>query len=336
MIPVTFFQRKPREFGNTSIESIFEDVRLRLSENIDSKTIIAPFLSNGFFRRTVNSAHAFWNRRGVNHVTGDINYVALALPSTKTVLTVLDCGNSADRRGLKGWLLRTLWFKLPVKHVAKVTTISEASKAAITSMTGCGEDKIVVIPVAISADFQRCPKAFNDELPHILQVGTAVNKNVERLVQALQGMACRLTIVGKLNESQRKAIQDCGIAVTNHERLSHQELVQAYQTCDLAAFASTVEGFGMPIVEAQTVGRPVVTSNVSSMPEVAGDGACLVDPFDVESIRQGIRRVMEDSGYRNAIVERGYHNAMRFDPNLISKQYLSVYEEVFLHAGRLS
>ena len=84
----------------------------------------------------------------------------------------------------------------------------------------------------------------------------------------------------------------------------------------------------MPIVEANVVGRPVVTSDISSMPEVAGNAACLVDPFDSASIRSGIRRVIKDVDYRSKLIANGRVNAERFDANNIAEQYLAIYKEM--------
>ena len=84
----------------------------------------------------------------------------------------------------------------------------------------------------------------------------------------------------------------------------------------------------MPIVEAQIVGRPVVTSNCASMPEVAGDAAVLVDPFSVTSIREGFLKIITDDEYRRELVERGFSNAKRFDNVAIARQYISIYESL--------
>ncbi len=80
----------------------------------------------------------------------------------------------------------------------------------------------------------------------------------------------------------------------------------------MLVFVSTYEGFGLPILEAQAMGRPVVTSNIMSMPEVAGDGACLVDPCDVTILHQVLLRVINDSSYRNTLVRNGFENVKRF------------------------
>jgi glycosyltransferase involved in cell wall biosynthesis len=142
-------------------------------------------------------------------------------------------------------------------------------------------------------------------------------------------MQCQLVVIGRLSPSQEAAIDENGIVLENHVNLSEAELVRQYQECDLVSFASTFEGFGMPIVEAQRVGRPVVTSRCSSMPEVAGAAACFVDPLDVASIRAGIRSVIENREYRESLIVAGYENAKRFDANTIALQYLSMYRRVF-------
>jgi glycosyltransferase involved in cell wall biosynthesis len=81
-------------------------------------------------------------------------------------------------------------------------------------------------------------------------------------------------------------------------------------------------------VEAQAVGRPVVTSTLHSMPEVAGDGASLVDPFDVQAIRAALLRIIEDGEYRDELVRKGLRNVERFRTKYIAEQYAALYREV--------
>jgi hypothetical protein len=90
VIEVTFYQRRPRPGANFSLEFIFNDVRRRLDGKITSKTRIAPFVSNGLFRRLAICIDAWLHQSGVNHVTGDINFAAIALKPSTTVLTILD------------------------------------------------------------------------------------------------------------------------------------------------------------------------------------------------------------------------------------------------------
>ncbi len=329
---VLFYQRRARPTGNYSLESIFADVRERLKDDIDAETCIAPACSNGLIRRLWIALHAWWHQRGVVHVTGDIHFAALLLKRRTTVLTIHDCADLVARDDWRSSLLKLFWFKLPVRSVARVTAVSESSKRDIIALTDCDANKIDVVPVAISERFVRAEKHFHQDCPTILQVGCASNKNIQRLAAALDGISCKLCVIGQLSDSQLNAIVEIGIEFETHQQLSDEEVVRLYMDCDIVAAVSTFEGFGMPIIEAQRVGRVVVTSDCSSMPEVAGEAACLVNPLDVQSIRDGIRRVIDDASYRDALITAGFENAKRFDPDRIANQYLQLYRDVLSDA----
>jgi glycosyltransferase involved in cell wall biosynthesis len=111
-------------------------------------------------------------------------------------------------------------------------------------------------------------------------------------------------------------------------------VVELYRTSDVLLFPSTKEGFGVPIAEAQATGLPVVTSDLSPMREVAGEGAVLVDPLDVGSIRDGVHRVLEDLTYRRHLVEAGRRNVLRFAADSVAAAYAAVYDEVLAATSR--
>lgn len=116
-----------------------------------------------------------------------------------------------------------------------------------------------------------------------------------------------------------------GLDWSNRVGLTTEELLREYGDSDVVVFASIYEGFGLPIIEANMVGRAVITSCLASMPEVAGDAACLVDPYDARSIAAGILRVIDDDAYRELLVEKGFENARRFGPARSAAQYASIY-----------
>jgi glycosyltransferase involved in cell wall biosynthesis len=325
---VVFFQRKARSAGNFSVEIIFDDVRSRLRNSINAVTCYSTYESSGLFKRLYNCLQAAFQQKGVGHVTGDINYVGLFLRRKKTIHTILDCVFLERSTGLQHKVLKLFWLTIPVKRSIYLTAISESTKREILKYSNCDPQKIVVIPVAISERFSRNDKPFNKVKPVILQIGTAPNKNIPRLINALKGISCQLQIVGKFEAAYEQQLQQNSIDYVYQSGLTEDEMIRKYQDADIIAFASTYEGFGMPILEGQTVGRVVVTANILSMPEVAGDAACLVDPFNEASIREGILKVINDAAYRDTLVRKGFENVKRFQADKIAGMYLDVYRKV--------
>lgn len=324
---VTFFHRRPLA-SHHSIEFIFTDVRARLEEQIQARVVTSKFESRGLLKRLYNVVEAVCSQGTVNHITGDINYIGIFLSKDKTIQTILDCSHQEIYSGFKRKILRLFWVKIPVCKARWVTAISTSTKNEILKYTNCDPDKIVVIPVAISERFKRKDKPFDKVRPRILQIGTAPNKNIPRLVEALKGFPCTLDIIGHWKQEYKNLLQRNNIAYSYVSGLSADEILRKYEEADIVTLVSTYEGFGMPILEGQAVGRPVITSNTYSMPEVAGDAACLVDPHDVISIRKGFRTIIDDDQYRHDLVRKGFENVKRFDPNRIAAQYLSLYQKV--------
>lgn len=325
---VTFFQRKPRKHGNYSMEIVFEGVRSRLLDEIEATVNVAPFVSKGLLRRLGISLQARFRKGSVNHVTGDIHFVTMVLPRGSTVLTIHDCGSIVRSRGWRHHLLRVFWLSWPLRSTAVATTVSQASKKEIMRLARCSPDKIRVIPDAVPDVFQFRPKSFDKRCPRILQVGTALNKNVPRLAQALRGLSCKLVVIGSLASEVEDALVGNGVDFEQRENLPMDAVVAEYERADIVSFVSTHEGFGMPILEANAVGRPVICGDTASMPEVAMGAACLVDPYDVPAIRAGIERIISDDRYREDLVRRGRENVKRFDPDRIARQYLAIYREI--------
>jgi glycosyltransferase involved in cell wall biosynthesis len=117
-------------------------------------------------------------------------------------------------------------------------------------------------------------------------------------------------------------------------RLTDEELVEAYRRCDMVVFASLYEGFGLPILEAQAMGRPVITSNFGAMREAAGDGALLVDPYSVEEIRAAIMRVKNEPGLREDLVRKGRENAEKFRAEAVAARYAELYRGLSRDLGQ--
>ncbi|HEX9023241.1 MAG TPA: glycosyltransferase family 1 protein [Geobacteraceae bacterium] len=324
---VTFYHRRPQG-ANYSIERLFAEVRRALPRGIDARVAESRFPSRGLWRRVYNTIEAAFRQGDVNHITGDVHFLALLLHRRKTLLTIHDLVTVHRLRGLRRRVLLFFWYWLPIRRSALVTVISHATREDLLNHVRVDEQKVRVVHDCVSKKFRPSPKEFATARPAILQVGTGHNKNLARVAEALAGIPCHLRIIGLLNAEQVAALREHGVEYSAAADISDESVVDEYRRCDMLVFASTYEGFGLPIVEAQMTGRPVVTSNILSMPEVAGGAACLVDPFDVASIREGILKVIRDVGYRDDLVRRGLENAARFRPEIIATQYAGIYREL--------
>lgn len=327
---VTLYQRKKNQYGNFSIERVFADVRKVLDRDIVTTVKQARFHSKGIIKRLINIIEAPFYQNDINHITGDIHYVSLLLKKKKTILTILDCVSLNRLAGLKKIILYIFWYWLPFKRVCIVTAISESTKRELISYLKCPYDKIKVIYCPVSDIFKPAIKPFNLQKPLILQIGITDNKNILRVSEALKDIPCHFRIIGKLSNIQIESLEKHNIEYSSIMNLSNEEIIEEYIKCDLLAFVSTYEGFGLPILEAQATGRPVITSNIYSMPEVAGDAACLVDPFNVENIRNGFLRMLNDAYYREDLIQKGLKNVERFRVSIIAQQYAELYRKVHL------
>ena len=326
---VTLFFRKNRGAGNFSIETSFSETEKHFSKTgrFALRRFESSYLSNGLWNRIRAIAEARRSASDINHVTGDVHYLALGLPGQSTILTIHDCGFLNRPDSLKRRILKWIWLDLPVRHCRYVTAVSQATKSDIIRLTGCPENKAIVIPTTVPKILKRQSAPFHTDCPRFLHIGSAPNKNLARHAEALSGIHCHLHIIGRMCEKDHQILQKQGIDYSHVFNISTAELQAAYATCDALLFASTLEGFGMPIVEAQTVGRPVITSNCSSMPEVAGTGgAVFVDPYNVDSIRKGIKQLIGDEALRRSLIETGFENIKHFDAETIARQYEALYE----------
>ncbi len=272
--------------------------------------------------------HAAFNQGDINHITGDIHFVALFLKKKKTILTVHDIGSVLNKTGIKHKILRYFWFTMPFARVQYITVISEFTKQEILENFTLDPEKISVIPDCVSAKISYSEKSFNTEKPNILQIGTKANKNLENLIPALEGISCKLTIIGKLSEKQTALLKTHEIDYENRFNLPFLVLLDTYKQADIVTFISTYEGFGVPILEAQASGRPVITSNLSPMKEVAGEGALLVNPENPEEITSAFNQLISDAELRKDLIEKGLENVKKYSAKSVADQYYKLYQEI--------
>jgi len=327
---VKLFFRKHSE-DKFSIERVYSTLITNSSNGVEWIVKEVPFESRGILKRLMNILFVLLNRspNEIIHITGDIHYTLLLTPKKNSVLTIHDISPIKINKGVKFYLLKYLWFVFPIRRASKIITVSKFSQSEICNNFNLKKENCEVIYNPVHPLFIRNEKTHLNPVPKILQVGTKANKNIERLALALEGISSELIIVGPLDTELKNTLQKLEIKYENHIAVSNQELVKLYHDSDLVSFVSTYEGFGLPIIEAQAVGRVVLTSNCSSMPEIAGEGALFVNPYSVQEIREGITKILNDNDMRARIIQKGYENVERFKFTHILDKYLDLYKELF-------
>jgi len=324
---IAYFQRKPRR-GNFSIEELFDVIRRYLPSSYRPLTFVSRYESNGIIKRLFICYEAWRNQKNINHLTGDIHFAVIFFKKKKTILTLHDIGRLSYGVRLNNLLYWFFWFYLPVKRVKFVTVISERTKTQLLNIVKIPESKVKVIPNCISPIFKPNEKRFLTEKPILLQIGTKINKNLDRLIKALQGISCELRIIGPLSKNQIKLLIDYGICSSHTHDISHQDILREYEKADIVTLVSTMEGFGVPIVEANAIGRVVITSEIEPMRWVAGNAALLVNPFDFTDIRKGLIKLIDDQQLREGLIANGFANARRFHPRAVVSQYVDLYNQL--------
>ncbi|NJB83254.1 glycosyltransferase family 4 protein [Wenyingzhuangia aestuarii] len=327
MTKITFFFR-PKMQGVHSIETLFEHLINHLPDNIKTNR----YFCTHKWKRIYSFFKAINFQSDINHITGDINMLGLFLNRNKTILTIHDIGHlERDLKGIKKKIFKLLWLTLPVKRLRYITTISDFTKQKILKEVSVSEEKIIVIPNPAAIDFEFSEKEFDVNSPTILQIGSGNNKNIYRLIEAIKNTTFKLILLRKPDEQLKKLLENHNISHKWYYNVSRDKVYECYKNSDIVFFASEYEGFGVPILEANAVGRPVITSNVSSMPYVAGNSAYFVNPLDVSEIKQALTDLRNDEQLRKNLIELGKENLVRFSMDKIVSQYCDLYSKINLN-----
>lgn len=204
------------------------------------------------------------------------------------------------------------------KTARKIITVSEFSKKEIVSLLGIPSNKIEVVYNAVSNKFKYDPHQEKDDI--ILSVSSIdPRKNFIRLILAFKRLNLpqyKLLIVGSENKIfSNSEIRNLIKEVPNVEftgYVSDNELVKLYQKAKLFVYPSLYEGFGLPPLEAMACGTPVIVSSTASLPEVCGDAAYYVNPYDEKDIARGLETVLKDEKLQKELTQKGLERVRMF------------------------
>ena len=275
-----------------------------------------------------------------------------ALPpvrQARTVLTVHDLSfmrvPECSQPSLRAYLLRVV--PPSVRRADVVLADSESTRNDVIELLGVGPDRVRVLYPGVDEGFQRVQDAQvladvrqRYRLPErfVLSVGTLQpRKNLTRLIEAHKQVRADADIelviaggAGWMYEGIFRRVEELGLQGAVHfpGYVGDEDLPALYTLADLFVFPSLYEGFGLPALEAMACGTPVVTSDVSSLPEVVGDAALMVDPHDVDALAEAMRRVLGEPSLRSAMIRRGLVRAQSFTWSRAAEELLCLYHEV--------
>jgi glycosyltransferase involved in cell wall biosynthesis len=291
-------------------------------------------------------------RLGLNvvHDPTGVTPFGLGSGNARMVVTVHDvfAWSCPGTSSLLDTIIYRQWLPHFLPKVDAVITVSEQSRQDIRRYLAPPAEYMSIIPYGVTARFrpqsreqarQHIQQRFGLDGPYVLFVGAlTIRKNVERALEAFAIVRksftdLRFVLAGPRTWKQTpiEAIVDrlsIGDSVHMTGSLTDADLPALYNEAELFVFPSLYEGFGLPVLEAMACGTPVLTSNVSSLPEVAGDAAILIDPHDVHAIASGMRRALEDSALRADLRAKGLARASQFTWDRAARETIAVYEHV--------
>ena len=317
------------------------------------KNSVIDFNLPSNFKLKVISLNKFWTQIGLASEMmknkPDILFVpSYTIPQThpvKTIVTIhgLEYKYFPECYSIKERLFLELNTLFSIKWSSKIIVPSESTKRDLIKFYKVDGDEIKVVYHGVrSQKFikSKVHKVKNNEF-NVLFVGRLEKrKNIVNLIKAFELLRRRhsrmlpaeqnykLILVGKAGfgfSEIKKAIQESlfnkDIILKNY--ITEAEKDELYKKSDLFVLPSFYEGFGLPILEAMNYGAPVICSNTSSLPEVAGDATLLVDPNNTQEIADAIGKVFRDDGLRNKMIEKGFKNVEKFSWEKCARETLS-------------
>ena len=237
--------------------------------------------------------------------------------------------------------ITTAFFRPLYRKCRAIICVSDFSRDEFLEWSGFPPERCHTVHWGVSNVFSQPPNEMPRlfKFPYVLYPGNRrAYKNISRLLEAysrsrLPRDGIKMVFTGEPDiETVDKA---AALGISEYLNfagiLDQAALVRLYRGALLVAFVSLYEGFGFPIIEAMASGVPVLTSNTSSMPEVAGDAALLIDPASVDAIGTGLELLAFNQNARQEFVQRGDERALRFDWNLAAAKVWRILEQAALN-----
>ncbi len=320
---VVLYVRRKFAIRNSRFVMLSQEIDFDLPPNWEVRAIWAP----RFWTQVGLSIEMLFRAPDVLFVPA---HIVPVISPKRTIVTVhgLEYEMFPEAYSLWERLYMRFSIRFSVRAASRVIAVSENTKQDLMKLYRVPEEKISVIYEGKpSHDVRVTSHVRNTEygIPntkYFLFIGRLEErKNISRIIEAFgilketYKIPHALVLAGKPGFGYgriKNEIRETRYGIREMGYVSDEEKRSLLAMADVFLFPTIYEGFGLPVIEAQAAGIPVVTSNTSSLPEIAGDGAVFVDPLSAESIAAGIWSLVSDDGKRSAIIQKGLGNARRF------------------------
>ena len=346
--------------GNGNIDHYFFDRQryalLEVNDNIILKKISRNVFFDNFITESLKMSNIFLDFRlgrfipkdyDIYHITNQENSLLTYYPNISTsIITVHDIFYyTSPKNFLYKQLIKSLYYG--VTNANHVICVSHATKKDLIDHFNIPPDKIDVIYPGLDPIFEEKIKnesiifkkyGLDPSYRYILHVGRdEKRKNIETLIKAFYKFKkefriknIKLIKINGLSDNNKKLLHDLQleneIYVIDH--VSDEDLVRFYKISDAFLFPSTMEGFGLPLIESMACGTPVISSNTSAIPEVVEDAAILVDPKDINAFSNELYNLLSDEDTKEELIRNGLQQASKFRWKRAARETLKVYKKV--------
>lgn len=316
------FLRKKTE-GENSMEELAYNL---VKEIQDVELHVLPEYSTTLKGMWKNVKYARKYQGEVNHIFSISDAYLCIFLKGKKIITCHDLGSLNSFRWYGRFVAWVVWVYIASLFWSECTCISSVVANELKHKLPWKTKHIQVIYNFYNKNIHFTPKVPNTQCPIILHVGTGLRKNLTNVIYALKGINCKLWIVGKMFKEQEAALQNCKTNYENEFDIPFSKMIELYKIADIISFPSSYEGFGVPLIEANAAGRPVIAGDIPILHEVGQDAALFVNPHNILELKNTFLSLIENPNLYNELVNKGKLNAERFKIAEIANQYSKLYE----------
>lgn len=310
-------------------ENSIEELACRLAKDLDVSIVPVPYHSTTVINLFKNIHFVRKLRSPVFHVISPSEAYLLPFLRGKRIITYHDLGTVFSARNRLYRFMRFLLHIFPSKYFAdQITFVSEQTKREYLAATKYKRlERLHVIYNSYDERLIPVENKTQNEKFTVLQIGTAKRKNLMSTIHACVGLPIRLNIIGKLTDEYLGALSRYNIDYKNSFDISYEKIVECYNQCDIVCFPSFYEGFGIPLIEANVMQKPIIAGDIPVLHEIGDDAALFVNPKSVEEIRDAIISLMTDSALREKYIQAGITNAKKYGHRYIANEYYQIYSK---------